>query len=146
MNNLQTKLIRESFERVSAEELSDRFYSHLFSIQPAMRLVSPEHPFDQKRQLTEMLKSLIGYLDDAEQLRAVSESLGHRQALDGMREEHYQTFGTALIAALSETDSSGFTHETETAWREFYELTSNEMKLGARRLSGSTDQKNNTSR
>lgn len=144
MNNLQTKLIRESFERVSAEELSGSFYSHLFSIQPAMRLVSPEHPFDQKRQLTEMLKSLIESLDDAEQLRAVSESLGRRQALDGMREEHYQTFGTTLISALSESDRSGFTRETESAWKELYELTSNEMKRGARRLSGSTDQINKT--
>jgi hypothetical protein len=62
-----------------------------------------------------------------------------------MREEHYQTFGTALIAALSETDSSGFTHETETAWREFYELTSNEMKYGARRLSDNTIQIQDTS-
>lgn len=140
MNNLHIKLIRESFERVSAEELSDKFYSHLFSIQPAMRLVFPEHPFDQKRQLTEMLKSLIESLDDEVQLRAISESLGRRQALDGMRDEHYQTFGTALISALSESDDSGFTRETETAWKEFYELTSNEMKSGVRRLSENTAQ------
>jgi len=140
MNNLQTKLIRESFERVSADALSECFYDHLFSIQPAMRLVSPEHPFDQKRQLTEMLKSLIDSLDDAAQLQAVSQSLGRRQALDGMREEHYQTFGTALIAALGETDSAGFTQDTETAWIEFYNFISNEMKRGARRLSESTDQ------
>jgi len=144
MNNLQTKLIRESFERVSADALSERFYDHLFSIQPAMRLISPTHPFDQKRQLTEMLNSLIGSLDDAAQLQAVSESFGRRQALDGMREEHYQTFGMALIAALSETDNSGFTSETETAWREFYELTSNEMKHGARRLSDNTVQTQET--
>ncbi len=117
------------------QALSESFHDHLFTIQPGMRLVFPQHPFDQKRQLTEMLKSLIESLDDAGQLQAVSESLGRRHALDGMRDEHYLAFGTALIAALRETDISGFTPETETAWTEFYELTSNEMKRGARRLS-----------
>lgn len=132
MNDEQINLIRRSFREISPGALAESFYQHLFSIQPALRLLFPDELGKQSEKLLLMLEASIEMLDAPEKLVPVLEESGRRHALYGARAEHYETVGAALLAALRET--ADHTAETEAAWTKLYEEMSEIMKRGARRL------------
>lgn len=140
MNSEQIKLIRRSFEKISAEAFAESFYNHLFSIQPALRLLFPDDFGAQKKKLRLMLEAALEMLDEPEKLISVLEESGRRHALYGVREEHYETVGAAFLESLREMSAAGFTAETEAAWTKFYEEMSEIMKCGARRLADAPEQ------
>ena len=140
MNDEQINLIRRSFGKISAEAFAESFYNHLFSIQPALRLLFPDDFGEQKEKLTLMLEAAIAMLDEPEKLIPVLEESGRRHALYGAREEHYETVGAALLAALRETSGGEISGATEAAWTNLYAEMSEIMKRGARRLSGEPEQ------
>jgi hemoglobin-like flavoprotein len=140
MNSEQINLVRRSFEKISSEAFAESFYNQLFSIQPALRLLFPDDFGERREKLMPMLEAVIEMLDEPEKLIPFLEETGRRHALDGMREEHYETVGTALFAALREMVGADFTGESEAAWTQLYEVMSEIMKLGARRLSGGSEQ------
>jgi hemoglobin-like flavoprotein len=141
MNGEQIDLIRRSFEQISTEGLAESFYDHLFSIQPALRLLFPDDFGEQKEKLLLMLGAAIEMLDEPEKLIPVLEESGRRHALYGAREEHYATVGAALLEALRESIAADFTPETEAAWTRLYEEMSETMKRGARRLAAALEQR-----
>lgn len=136
MNSEQINLIRRSFEKISTEAFAESFYNHLFSIQPALRLLFADDFVEQKEKLMLMLDAAIEMLNEPENLIPFLEESGRRHALYGAREEHYETIGVALFATLKETDYVDFNRETEAAWTNIYEEMSEIMKRGARRLAG----------
>ena len=140
MNSEQINLIRSSFGRISPEAAAKSFYKHLFSIQPALRLLFPDDLGEQQEKLMLMLKAAIELLDEPEKLVPFLEESGRRHAIYGAREEHYETVGTALLAALRELNGESFTAETEAAWTKLYKVMSDTMKRGARGLLGAPEQ------
>lgn len=134
MNNEQINLIRRSFENIADEAFAESFYKHLFSMQPALRLLFADDFGKQKEKLILMLETAIEMLDEPEKLIPVLEESGRRHALYGIREEHYETVGTAFIEAIRETSVADFTAETEAAWTKLYEEMSEAMKRGVRQL------------
>ena len=134
MNEEQINLIRRSFEKIPAGELAESFYKHLFSIQPALRLLFPDDFGEQKEKLTLMLEAAIAMLGEPEKLVPVLEESGRRHALYGAREEHYETIGAALLASLREKSGGEFSGATEAAWTKLYAEMGEIMKRGARRL------------
>ena len=141
MNSEQINLVRRSFEKISAARLAESFYNHLFSAQPALRLLFPDDLGGQREKLAFMLGAAIQMLDEPAKLVPLLEKSGRRHALYGAREEHYETVGAALFASLRETSGAeDFTAETEVAWMKLYELMSETMKRGARRLSVALEQ------
>ncbi len=146
MNGGQINLIRQSFEKVSSEAFAESFYTKLFSIQPTLRLLFPDDFGGREKKLALMLGAVIEKLDEPENLVPFLEEIGRRLALYGAREEHYETGGTAFLASLREVLGAKLTAETETAWTNLYQETSETMKRGARRLSNASeeDQERNT--
>ncbi len=140
MNPEQINLIRRSFEKISSEAFAESFYNHLFSIQPALRLLFPDDLGERNEKLIPVFEAAIEMLEEPEKFIPVLEETGRRHALDGLREEHYETIGAALLASLRETVGADFTAETEAAWTKLYEVMSETMKSGARRLSGMSEQ------
>jgi len=140
MNDEQINLIRLSFEKKSSEAFAESFYKHLFSIQPALRLLFSDDFDAQKEKLMLMLEAAIEMLDETEKLIPFLEESGRRHALYGVREEHYETVGEAFLASLREMNGTDFNAETEASWKTLYEEISKIMKRGSRRLSAAPEQ------
>lgn len=140
MNSERIKLIRRSFEKITSEAFTESFYRNLFSIQPALRLLFPDDSGEREVKLMPLFDMTLEMLGEPEKLISVLEEFGCRYALDGLREEHFETLGAALLAALRETNPADFTNETEAAWGALYKVMSETMKRGARGLSGAPEQ------
>jgi hemoglobin-like flavoprotein len=79
----------------------------------------------------QMLGAAIGMLDRPQQLIPVLESLGKRHAGYGVRDEHYDTVGEALLWTLERGLGSVFTPEVKAAWAALYCVVATTMKNAA---------------
>lgn len=134
MKNKEIELIKQSFKRISRDEFAERFYSELFSIQPALRLLFPEDLGGVKRNFNVMIGSAVAMLGEPTRLTKMLKAAGRFHALAGAREEHYKTARGALFTSLVDTCDGHFSSETEAAWGNFFEELSETMKSGARSL------------
>src|SRR5215213_895128 len=98
----QINLIQQNFERIApqAEAVATAFYNRLFAMQPVLRLLFPADLGGQKQKLMTMLAMAIKSLNESEKLIPVLENMGRRHALYGVRDEYYETVGTALLQTL----------------------------------------------
>ena len=62
--------------------------------------------------------------------------LGVRHSTYRVRDDHYGTFGAALIGTLDEGLGDKFTPELRAAWAEAFLLISSLMRRGAAKISG----------
>jgi hemoglobin-like flavoprotein len=115
---LQQRLVRESF--ASAGEYSDAvvqlFYGRLFELDPAVRGMFKIDIKEQSRKLLDMLSTIVGALDNFEELRPKLGELGRRHVTYGVKPEHYETLKRALLWALGRALDSEFDAETRAAW------------------------------
>jgi hemoglobin-like flavoprotein len=75
-----------------------------------------------------MLGAAVGLLERPQQLVPVLESLGKRHAGYGVRNEHYDTVGEALLWTLERGLGTLFTPEVQAAWGSLYGLVATTMK------------------
>jgi nitric oxide dioxygenase len=78
-----------------------------------------------------MIGAAVGGLRNLESLSPVVRQLGARHVNYGVRPEHYDTVGVALLWTLEQGLEDGFTTEVRDAWAAAYELLSETMQLGA---------------
>ncbi|HEY8559775.1 MAG TPA: globin domain-containing protein [Pyrinomonadaceae bacterium] len=132
----QISLIQHNFERVApqAEAVATVFYNRLFAMQPVLQLLFPADLTAQKKKLMTTLGLAIKTLDEPERLLPVLEDLGRRHALAGVRDEHYETVGVALLETLRDALRGEFTAEAQLAWRQMYGHIAAVMKRAAREL------------
>ena len=126
-------LIQLNLEAVAprAEEAATVFYNRLFAIQPALRLLFPEDISEQKKKLMMTLAIAVKSLRETEKLTSVLENLGRRHAVYGVRNEHYETVGAALLLMLEEMLGEEFTPAARTSWARLYDFVAAAMKSGA---------------
>ena len=74
----------------------------------------------QRKILMQTLAVVVRSLDRLEQLTAALEGLGRRHAGYGVRENHYDKVGEALLWTLREGLGETFTLELREAWAEAY--------------------------
>lgn len=94
----------------------------------------PEDLTEQKKKLMAMLGMAIKSLTKLDVLIPVLEDLGRRHAHYDVREEHYETVGSALISTLSQGLGAEFTNEIRAAWNEMYGFVAATMKRAAREV------------
>lgn len=125
--------IRESHAAVARRpDITARlFYQTLFELDPALRPMFRPDLEEQSRKLMEVLGAAVRLLDHPEALTPVLEALGRRHVKYGVREEHYDTVGAALLRALHDTLGEAFGPVTREAWTRFYELIASTMKRAA---------------
>ena len=133
MTSRQIQLIQESFALVapSADSVATSFYERLFELDPALRSLFPPDLTEQRRKLMQMLTVAVGMLNRPEALIPVLESLGRRHAGYGVRDEHYDTVGAALLWTLERGLGAAFTNEVRTAWTTLYKLVATTMQAAA---------------
>jgi methyl-accepting chemotaxis protein len=113
------------------------FYRRLFEIDPNLRpMFSAATMDDQIHKLVTMLDLVVHWLDVPERLVPVLKKLGERHTKYGVRDEHYEKVGAALLGTLEEGLGDRFTPELKGAWTEAFLLISSLMRRGAAKISG----------
>jgi hemoglobin-like flavoprotein len=133
MTPTQVDLIRASWTSVEPiqDVAADLFYARLFELDPVLRrLFRDTDMAQQKKILMQTLTVVVKSLDRLDQLVPALEALGRRHAGYGVRPEHYETVGGALLWTLGQGLGEAFTPELERAWTEAYSTLASVM-IGA---------------
>ena len=133
MNAQQIRLVQESFEHVApiAGTAADLFYQRLFELDPSLRPMFKEDLQPQKAKLMQTLTAVVRWLHQIEKLIPVVEDLGRRHVGYGVRDEHYQTVGAALLWTLEQGLGDLYTAEVAEAWIAAYTLLTGVMQKAA---------------
>src|SRR5262249_478987 len=126
----QKTLVQISFEKVRpiADIAADFFYDQLFTLNPSLRALFRGARKQQGRKLRHVIGLAEKGPDNLEQLAPAVEALGRRHATYGVREEHYETVGTALLWTLERGLGPDFTPEVREAWATVYGLLASVMQ------------------
>lgn len=131
-------LVQASFEAVKpkAEALVKTFYDTLFEMAPQLRSMFPTDLSAQHKKLVSVLATAVGSLTKLDSLVPVLRDLGARHVGYGVKTEHYDVVGTALVTSLANTLAKDWSDETAEAWVAIYGVIKATMLEGA----GSTAQ------
>jgi hemoglobin-like flavoprotein len=133
MTPTQVDMIRTSWTAVEpiGDVAATLFYDRLFELEPALRrLFARTDMAQQKKILIQTLTVVVKSLDRLDQLVPAIEALGRRHAGYGVRADHYDTVGAALLWTLGQGLGDAFTPQLETAWTEAYSTLASVM-IGA---------------
>lgn len=133
MNAQQISLVQESFEHVApiADTAADLFYQRLFELDPSLRPMFKGDMKAQKVKLMQTLSAVARGLHQIEKLVPVVEELGRRHVGYGVKDEHYQTVGAALLWTLEQGLGDLYTPDVAEAWTAAYTLLAGVMQKAA---------------
>ena len=133
MTPRQIDLVQDSFAQVKpiAEAAADLFYARLFLLDPGLRGMFKNDMKKQGQMLMSMIGAAVSGLRNLEVLSPVVRQLGARHTGYGVKPEHYETVGAALLWTLDKGLKEQFTPEVREAWASAYQLLSDVMQLGA---------------
>src|SRR5215510_2892486 len=123
MTPAQKHLVRSTWTLVVpiADTATAMFYERLFEIDPGSRaLFENTDMAEQRLKLLQVLSVAIAGLDDLHRLIPIVENLGRRHAGYGVRDEHYDSVGSALLWTLQKGLGAAWNAETAAAWTEVY--------------------------
>lgn len=135
MTSKTIHVLRSSFARVEAlgHVAALIFYKRLFELAPQLRPMFPGAIEEQSKKLIDILSSAVGMLERPEDLRVALEQLGARHAGYGVKTEHYDVVGTALVDMLASVLAENFTPPVRAAWTGLYETIESTMLSGSAR-------------
>jgi hemoglobin-like flavoprotein len=130
LNQRQKELVKSSFAKVLpiSDQAAELFYGRLFEIDPSLRSLFKIDMKEQGRKLMQMIAIAVRGLDDLGTLVPVVLDLGRRHVTYGVKDEHYETVGAALLWTLEKGLGDDFTPETKEAWVTVYGVLSATMK------------------
>ena len=127
------KLVKESWAKVMpiSEVAAELFYSKLFELDPSVKSMFKGDMKEQGRKLMAILNTAVNALDKLETIVPAVQDMGRRHVDYGVKDEHYDTVGEALIWTLGAGLKDDFTEETQAAWVGVYTLVADTMKAAA---------------
>ncbi|WP_329578313.1 globin domain-containing protein [Kitasatospora sp. NBC_01250] len=133
-------LIRDSFALVQqhSDKLTGHFYATLFLHNPEVRELFPPAMDVQRDRLFRALAGAVRMLDRPAELTSFLEQLGRDHRKYGVRTEHYEAVGSALLATLRRFAGEAWTPAHESAWSEAYRLIAGAMSGAAEAEAGRT--------
>lgn len=123
MTRRQIDLIRASWSAVEPQAFrtATLFYYQLFDLDPAIeRLFRRTDMAKQRKVLMQTLSVVVKSLDRLDTIVPAVQALGRRHAGYGVRAEHYETVGVALLWTLEQSLGAAFDDETRDAWAAAY--------------------------
>ena len=133
---MQIMLVEDSVEQVMpmADLAAELFYSRLFAIDPFLASTLFKHTDmpEQRKVVMQALALAVKSLQRPGALIPLLQDFGRRHVRYGVRDEHYETFGAALLWALEQTLKSAFTPDLREAWAAVYRMVADIMKASAR--------------
>ena len=126
----QIALVQDSFRKVVpiAATAADLFYDRLFEIAPDVRPLFPDDLKEQKKKLVAMLATAVTNLHQIETIAPAVADLGKRHAAYGIKLEHYEPVGAALLWTLEQGLGPAFTPPVKDAWTSAYLLLAGVMQ------------------
>ena len=130
MTGEQIRLVQESFEKVVpvADAAAGLFYARLFDLDPSLEPLFKGDMVEQGRKLMQMIGVAVKSLERLDQVLPAVRAMGARHVAYGVRDEHYDTVGSALLWTLKKGLGDAFTPEVEAAWAEVYAALARAMK------------------
>ena len=115
-------LIRENFASASAS-----FYDNLFSLRPDMRDLFRDDLEGQGMRFLKAMGTIAELLDNPDALDSGFSQLALSHAQLGVRAEHFEPMGSALLVTLGEAMGADFSDELQKAWRAAFDTVASEM-------------------
>ncbi len=133
MNNTQIELVQSSFAQVLpiADDAATLFYNRLFELDPSLRPLFRGDMQEQGRKLMAMIGAVVSGLKNLDRIVPGVRALGSRHVSYGVRDEHYDIVGAALLWTLAKGLGEGFTDDVRDAWTSAYTLLATVMKDAA---------------
>ncbi|UWQ17436.1 globin family protein [Jannaschia sp. M317] len=118
----QITLVQDSFAKVAPikDAAAAIFYARLFDIAPEVRPLFKGDMTEQGAKLMATLSVVVNGLRDLGPIVPVAQKLARQHVAYGVRAEHYQPVGAALIYALSQGLEDDFTDDVKQAWLTAY--------------------------
>jgi nitric oxide dioxygenase len=129
-------VLEDSFDLVAQrrEELVDLFYEKLFDHAPSTRALFAKTDMPvQKRALLGALVALRRSLRDLPSIASFLADLGARHAHHGVRAEHYEVVGAALLETMAELGGPAWNPSFTAEWARAYGQVAQIMVDGAER-------------
>ena len=130
MRHHTVKLVQHSWAQVLpiAPIAAELFYGHLFVADPTLIPLFRGNMRAQGEKRMSMIGVAVGKLDDLDKLVPVMRGLGQRHTGYGVRAQHYDTVGAALLTTLEQGLGEAFSPEVRAAWTEVYALVAQTMQ------------------
>lgn len=117
--------------KMKPEILGDVFYTKLFYDHPELRTMFPQEMEEQNKKLIDMLNVIIGRLENLDELKGEIIAVARRHVDYGVKDEHYNMVGAALLWTLQKALGKDWTDELKTAWINCYTELSGTMIAAA---------------
>lgn len=130
----EISFVRETFKPVSEirDQAAALFYARLFELDPTLEdLFKNADMSEQGKKLMATIGIAVGSLDKIGEIIPTVRRLGVKHVAYGVKPEHYETVGTALIDTLKKALGDGFNSEAQAAWTKTYGLLATTMKEAA---------------
>lgn len=133
MTPQQISLVQASWQQVFPirEQAAALFYGRLFEIDPGVQSLFKGDMAEQGKKLMGMIGVAVGGLDRLEQIAPAVQDMGRRHVDYGVKPEHYDSVGAALLWTLEQGLGEAFTPEVKAAWSAVYGLLADTMKQAA---------------
>ncbi len=134
MNEQQIALVQESFAKVApiADQAAAMFYKKLFELDPNLTPLFKGELDEQGKKLMKMIGIAVNGLGRLDEIVPAVQGLGERHVGYGVKDEDYDTVGSALLWTLEQGLGPDFTPECKEAWTITYTLLATTMKDAAK--------------
>lgn len=129
----QISLVKRSWQQVIPikDAAAELFYGRLFELNPALRPLFKGDMAAQGRKLMAMIQSAVNGLEHLNDIVPAVQDLGRRHLGYGVKDEDYETVGTALLWTLEQGLGPSFTCQVKDAWAEAYGILAGTMQAAA---------------
>ena len=134
MNEQVVSDVQSSWKAVAgiAPQAASLFYANLFEADPKLKPLFKGNMDDQGNKLMQMIGAAVGNLNDLESLVPILQSLAKRHVAYGVKEQHYEIVGAALLKTLGQGLGAAFTPQVKDSWSEVYGVMSTVMIAAAK--------------
>jgi hemoglobin-like flavoprotein len=122
MDSQTVSLVQSSWKAVEpiAPQAAALFYDNLFAADPKLKPLFKGNMDEQGKKLMQMITAAVNKLTELDTLVPILQNLGKRHGGYGVKDEHYDTVGGALLKTLEQGLGNEFTPAVKHAWAEVY--------------------------
>jgi nitric oxide dioxygenase len=130
----QIELVQSSFQQVLpiADVAGELLYGRIFELAPETRALFDHDIRPQVKRLMGAVKVAVEGLDRLEEVAPFLVNLGARHLGYGVRPEHFNAGGEALLWTLEQGLGAAFTPEVRDAWAAAWDVVAGAMVSGIR--------------
>jgi hemoglobin-like flavoprotein len=137
----QIALVQSSFRHVVpiAEEAGLLFYERVFTLAPGTRALFDDDIRPQAKRTMAAVKTAVEGLGDLDVVGPFLVRLGARHVRYGVRHEHFDVVGEALLWTLEQGLGELFTPWVRDAWVAAWDVIAGAMREGMRRAEAASE-------